>query len=143
MTVKEDELTSFRNWCTDTTKPLLFAQVFYDEIYCMSFARMLHALHVGFVLRDGDCELSDKRGAGGKVYHRYHVGDDRFLLGEVEVPQVGGNVAVLPDGAVIPHVVYESARGRLWDESLLRREAAFMESGCDQCRVELRPPAGP
>jgi hypothetical protein len=111
ITVKDEELAKIVGWMEKTHKALLFFQVLFDEIYCMSFSRMAEAMHVGFVYRAGDYLKDGTTGAGGKLYHRFFLSDTRHRCALVRFPNESvAHVEVLKSGSVVPYVELRPAQ---------------------------------
>lgn len=105
ITVKDEELKKIVGWMQSTGRPLLFFQVLFDEIYCMSFSRMVDGIRNGHVYAPGDYLRDTQTGAGGKVYHRFFLRDIRHRCAFVRFPdQSEARVEVLVSGSVIPYV---------------------------------------
>ncbi|HZY87428.1 MAG TPA: hypothetical protein VFE78_21505, partial [Gemmataceae bacterium] len=57
ITVKTEEVAEIQNWSRRTGLPVIFLQVLFDELYCMSFGRMEAAIKRGHLYESGDYEL--------------------------------------------------------------------------------------
>lgn len=113
VTVKDEELDETRSWMRATGVPLLFVQVLFDEIYCMSFLRMLDALKRGYLYDEGDYEAVVERESGGKTVHHFYLKDQRHLCGLVVFPSESeARVTVLTSGSVVPHIRFHPAQTR-------------------------------
>ncbi len=126
VTAKEEELADFEHWERETGLPVVFFQVLFDEIYCMSFARMLAAIDRGFLYTSGDYVLDRQTGGGGKVFHRFKLVDFKHLFGSVVFPNDSrGVIRVLQDGSVVPFLEYLPAEAEVLSESIFREEVGF------------------
>lgn len=104
ITVKDEELEAFRSWSDTTGRPVLFLQVLFDEVYCMSFRRMLATIKIGHAYKAGDYVAELDR-TSKKYYHRIFVNGPPHRCAKTVFPdQSEARVPVLPNGAVIPHV---------------------------------------
>lgn len=118
VTVKDEELKKIVGWIQSTGRPVLFLQVLFDEIYCMSFSRMVDGIRNGHVYAPGDYLRDTQTGAGGKVYHRFFLRDTRHRCAFVRFPdQSEARVEVLVSGSVIPyvHLLPAQAHGEVQD----------------------------
>jgi AccI restriction endonuclease len=105
ITVKDEELKKIIDWIRSTGRPVLFFQVLFDEVYCMSFSRMVDGIRNGHVYQTGDYLKDTVTGAGRKVYHRFLLRDTRHRCAFVRFPdQSEARVEVLVNGSVIPYV---------------------------------------
>jgi hypothetical protein len=128
ITVKDEELKKIVGWMGNTGKPLLFFQVLFDEVYCMSFNRMVDALHAGRVYAAGDYLRDGKTGAGGKLYHRFFLSDARHRCATVRFPdQSVAHVEVLASGSVIPYVELLPAQAHNESPGVIESEVRFAE----------------
>jgi hypothetical protein len=124
--VKDEELASIAAWTERTGRPQVFMQVFFDEIHCMSFARMQRAIVDGRVYQAGDYLADAETGAGGKLYHRFFLPDDAHRYASVIFPDESlARVAVLEDGSVIPHIEFRPATATVADAAVIHREIMF------------------
>jgi hypothetical protein len=111
ITVKDEEIIDLTNWSESTGLPVLFFQVLFDELYCMSFERMKAAIRRGYLYRPGDIASDKVRGAGGKFWHRFNLEDERHKCASVDFPSDStAEVRVLDDGKVIPYIAFKPAR---------------------------------
>ena len=104
ITVKDEELEPLTNWSTKSRLPVLFLQVLFDEVYCMSFRRMLAAIKSGKCYANGDyvAELDRK---SKKLCHRIFVNGPPHLCAKTVFPDKSeARLPVLPNGMVIPHL---------------------------------------
>ena len=109
ITVKDEEVGEIHGWSERTNLPVVFVQVLFDEIYCMSFRRMEAAISRGHLYRPNDYELDEQ--TGEKVYHKFHLSDDRHLCGRVVFPSEStAEVRILDGGNVVPFINYQPAR---------------------------------
>jgi hypothetical protein len=128
ITVKDEELDKIVGWMAKTGKPVLFFQVLFDEIYCMSFSRMVDALRDGHVYADGDYLRDGKTGAGGKLYHRFFLSDTRHRCALVHFPDASvAHVEVLPSGSVIPYVELRPAQAHHEEPDVMEAEVVVAE----------------
>lgn len=105
VTVKDEELKKIVGWIEWSGRPVLFFQVLFDEMYVMSFSRMVEGIRAGQVYEAGDYLLDTQTGAGGKKYHRFFLKDLRHLCAFVRFPNKSeARVEVLASGSVIPYV---------------------------------------
>lgn len=108
ITVKAEEVSEIANWCERYALPVVFIQVLFDELYCMSFRRMQQAIDRGQLYRPGDYLLDEQ--TGEKTYHRFLLDDYRHRCGKVVFPnQSTAEVRVLKDGAVVPYINFQPA----------------------------------
>lgn len=73
ITVKEEERSHLTAWSNQTGVRLVFVQVLFDEIYCMSFARMEEALTRGHLYQSGDYVKDVCRKAEGRARTPKHT----------------------------------------------------------------------
>ena len=126
ITAKEEELRDYERWSLQTGLPVVFIQVLFDELYCMSFRRMLLAIDRGHVYREGDYLRDEQSGAGGKLYHRFFLEGDAHLCGRVEFPSESiAHVRVLNDGSVVPYLEFNPARALDVRSDVIWREIGF------------------
>ena len=134
ITVKREEVAEIRGWSSKTGLPVIFLQVLFDELYCMSFARMDAAIQRGHLYVAGDYELDDQ--TTDKAYHKFHIAPPRHLCGKVVFPSESmAEVRVLEDGHVVPFIRFEPARATGIDSAMIREEIAHVEP--------ITPPAPP
>ena len=127
ITVKREEIEDIKSWVRRTGLPVLFFQVLFDEIYCMSFGRMLEAIARGHVYVEGDYELDEQTGADDKHFHRFHLNGFAHLCGKVTFPDESAAVVrVLPDGKVIPYIDFQPARADAINTDVVERELAYV-----------------
>ena len=80
----------------------------FDEVYCMSFRRIVEAIDRGYLYAQGDYLLDDQ--SGEKVYHKVHLADRRHLCGKVVFPSAStAEVRLLVDGNVVPYIRFAPA----------------------------------
>lgn len=104
ITVKDEELATLSLWADRTGVPVLFIQVLFDELYCMSYRRMLAGRDRGYVYQDGDYTL-DRARDSDKFVHRFFVDGAPHLCGEVAFPSAStAEVQILGDGSVVPYI---------------------------------------
>ena len=125
VTVKEEELKHLRKWSADYSLPILFLQVLFDCIYCMSFARMEAAIKRDYLYEKGDIRR-DERGAGGKTFYHVYVTDERHYCADVVFPDESeAVVALLESGNVVPHVLLKPAKAKNGRREVVFREIDF------------------
>lgn len=125
VTVKEEELIHFRKWSADHGLPIIFVQVLFDRMYCMSFARMDKAITRGYLYEEDDV-LRDRRGAGGKTFYHVYATDDRHYCANVAFPDESkAVVALLESGSVVPHVLLLPARATDAKSEVFSREINY------------------
>lgn len=106
VTVKDEELEDIEGWTRRFGQPVLFMQVLFDEVYCMSFRRMQDAIRRGMVYADGDY-VAEKDRKSQKYYHRFFLADERHLCAKTVFPSESeAIVSILPNGNVIPYIRY-------------------------------------
>lgn len=126
ITVKAEETDAIDAWQGKTGRPVLFFQVLFDEVYCMSFRRMLDAIRRGRVYQAGDYQLDESTGADGKTYHRFHLDNLDHKCANVAFPSESlAHVRVLPDGSVIPYIELRPARATGEIHEVVERELRF------------------
>lgn len=126
ITVKEEEVHAIEDWQEKTGVPVLFFQVLFDELYAMSFRRMCDAIDRGFLYSDGDLVTDDSQGAGGKVWHRFHLDDQRHRCGEVAFPDESEAVIrILESGSVVPYIAYAPAEARCTNPAAISAEINY------------------
>lgn len=108
ITVKKEEVGDIQSWSNGTGLPVIFVQVLFDEVYCMSFRRIVEAIDRGYLYAQGDYLLDDQ--SGEKVYHKVHLADRRHLCGKVVFPSAStAEVRLLVDGNVVPYIRFAPA----------------------------------
>lgn len=128
ITVKDEELDKIVGWMRNTGKPVLFFQVLFDEIYCMSFSRMVDALRDGLVYAGGDYLRDGTTGAGGKLYHRFFLSDTRHRCALVHFPDASvAHVEILTSGSVIPYVELLPAQAHTEQPEVIEAEVVVAE----------------
>jgi hypothetical protein len=110
ITVKDEEIESILGWERETGLPMIFFQVLFDELYCMSFARMAAAIDAKAVY-GGD--YVNEPGAAGKDVHWFLLTEltrQRHQLADVVFPSGSEAVVrVMGDGNVIPYIRFQPA----------------------------------
>ena len=86
ITVKQEELAEIVAWMRQTGKPVLFFQVFFDEIHCMSFGRMMDAVRNTHLYVPKDYKLTKDRKTG-KPTHNFRLDDTRHCCALVRYPE--------------------------------------------------------
>lgn len=125
ITVKEEELAALTAWAENTGVPVLFVQVFFDEIYSMSYARMIEGKDRGYVYVEGDHKLDHER-KSGKDVHKFFVDGPPHLCGRVEFPDESrAHVRILEDGSVVPYIEFAPARATDVVVEVFEREIAY------------------
>lgn len=126
ITVKEEEVEVLREWSRTYGVPILFSQVLFDEIYCMSFQRMVEAIGRGQVYRSGDYLEDKQTGADEKVYHRFFLENFDHLCAKVIFPgDSAAHIRVLGDGSVVPYLEYKPANAEDVRPEVIYREIAY------------------
>lgn len=126
ITVKEEELAHLTGWSKKTGLPVLFVQVLFDEVYCMSFRRMIESIERGHVYEPGDYLFDRTSGAGGKTFHRFFIDGSPHLCARVAFPAESlAHVRVLDDGNVVPYIDFRPARAEEVDSEAFDREVAY------------------
>lgn len=125
ITVKEEELAALTAWSGNTGVPVLFVQVLFDEIYCMSYARMTEGKDRGYVYVEGDHKLERER-KSNKDVHKFYVNGDPHVCGKVVFPDESrAHVRILEDGSVVPYIEFAPARATDVDVRVFEREIAY------------------
>lgn len=125
ITLKEEEIAAIQQWQDRTGVPVLFVQVLFDEMYCMSFSRMRDAIQRGFLYKNGDLDEGRDRKTT-KATYQFQLADLRHLLAEVVFPaESAAVIKVLTDGSVVPHIRYAPAAARNEKPEVLRTEMRF------------------
>lgn len=133
ITVKDEELKKIVGWMQSTGRPVLFFQVLFDEIYCMSFSRMVDGIRNGQVYGAGDYLKDTQTGAGGKVYHRFFLRDTRHRCALVRFPdQSEARVEVLVSGSVIPYVQLLPAQAQDAQQDVIAAELRVAEHALER-----------
>jgi hypothetical protein len=109
ITVKAEEVADIESWSGKTGLPVIVIQVLFDEVYCMSFRRMVAASKRGYLYQTNDYLLDSQ--SGEKVYHKFHLTDFRHRCGKVVFPvESTAAVRVLEDGSVVPFINFQPAQ---------------------------------
>lgn len=109
VTVKEEEIADTQAWSRTTGLPVVFFQVLFDEVYCMSFARMQEAISRGHLYTENDYESLMQRDSDKQVHH-FYLTDTRHRCAQVTWPnKATAEVRVLPDGNVVPYINLQPA----------------------------------
>jgi hypothetical protein len=128
ITVKEEEVADFKSWSVNTGLPVIFVQVLFDELYCMSFSRMEAAINRGCLYEADDYLLDRQTGGGGKVYHKFHLTDFRHRCGKVVFPDEStAELRVLEDGNVVPFINFQPAQATDIVSQIILDEIAHVE----------------
>ncbi len=133
ITLKDEELIPLKRWRRRARLPIVLFQVFFDEVYCMSFTRMRIARKLERIYFDGDFRREKDRKTGKNtsffnVDNRtefVHRGA-RHLCGSVRFPDNSeAKVPILPSGEVEPHLILRPASAFDFDLDVVLREARF------------------
>lgn len=104
ITVKQEELVKIVSWMHQSGKPVLFFQVLFDEVYGMSFSRMVDAIREGQLYAPGDYVARRER-LSGKLVHFFFLATTFHRCGRVRFPDdSAARVVILPSGSVIPYI---------------------------------------
>ena len=142
--VKDEEPDKIVGWMANSGKPALFFQVLFDEIYCMSFSRMVDALRDGHVYKEGDYLRDGETGAGGKLYHRFFLSDTRHRCALVNFPDDSvAHVTVLTSGSVIPYVELRPAQAHHEQPGVVEAEVEMAENTLRRGMPMITRPALP
>jgi hypothetical protein len=126
ITLKKEEVADIESWSLKTGLPVIFVQVLFDELYCMSFRRMEAALKRGYLYEAGDYLLDSQ--TGEKVYHKFHLTDLRHRCGKVVFPDRSvAEVRVLEDGNVVPFINFQPAQATDVTSAIVLNEIAYVE----------------
>jgi hypothetical protein len=129
MPVKDEEIPDLKSW-SDAGVPVVFVLVTFDEVFCMSFRRMLAAIERGFLYTKGDYVLDDK--TGEKLFHRFVLNDGRHHCATATFPCDSKAVLkILPDGHVVPLIDYQPAESTDVDSEVFGREVEYFEEEGD------------
>jgi len=125
VTVKDEEIEDLSSWSVRIGKPILFMQVLFDEIYCMSFARMRDAIKTGHLYEPGDY-VAEKDRKSQKYYHRFFLNDLTHLCARTVYPDSSEAVVkVLPNGNVIPFIRYSPAAAEDANIAVIENELQY------------------
>lgn len=139
ITVKAEEVHSIEGWQTKTGVPVIFFQVLFDELYCMSFRRMCKAIDDGLMYKHGDFVTDSVQGAGGKVWHRFHLDDYKHLCGDVTFPDASQAVIrVLENGSVVPYIAFTPAHATCTHPEVIGREIKYRRRATSRRRSARR-----
>jgi AccI restriction endonuclease len=139
ITVKKEEVADIQNWSLKTQLPVIFVQVLFDELYCMSFRRMVAAIERGYLYVGGDYVLDEQ--SGEKVYHKFHLSDMRHFCGKVVFPSDSKAVVrVLGDGNVVPYIDYQPAQTTDVIPQVISGEIAYMEPAMPSANPPTQTP---
>lgn len=124
ITVKAEEVSEIAAWCSRYSLPVIFIQVLFDELYCMSFSRMRDAIARGFLYRQGDYMLDEQ--TGEKNYHRFLLQDFRHRCGCVAFPDEStAEIRLLEDGNVVPFINFQPALAAEVVSEVVRNEIDY------------------
>lgn len=126
ITVKDEELATLTTWSERTGVPVLFVQVLFDEIYCMSYARMVEGKARGFVYSPGDHKIDHER-KSGKDVNKFFVDGPPHLCGRVVFPgDSRAHVRILDDGSVVPYIEFAPALATDVEPGVFEREIGYL-----------------
>jgi len=138
ITVKKEEVAEIESWSVKTGLPVLFIQVLFDELYCMSFNRMEAAIQRGHLYEAGDYLLDSQ--TGEKVYHKFQLTDFRHRCGKVIFPDESiAEVRVLEDGNVVPFINFQPAQATDIVSRIVVDEIAYVEPASPPSPEQTRP----
>jgi hypothetical protein len=125
VTVKEEEIADIQRWSDETGKPVVFAQVMFDEAYCMSFRRMLEAIKRGHLYAPGDCSRERQR-KSDKDCHNLLLDGFRHRFARVAFPADSvAKIERLADGSVVPFIDFRPAEAADVDSEVFWREVRY------------------
>jgi len=125
ITLKEEEVGPFQRWRDRTGVPVVFVQVLFDEMYCMSFERMREAIRRGFLYQKDDLQVGQDRKTKKPTY-QFQLADFSHRLAEVLFPSESRAVVqILADGYVVPHIRFAPATAQNERGDVLRAEVKF------------------
>jgi hypothetical protein len=138
--VKDEELAGLRRFVERFRTPLLFFQVLFDQVYCMSFRRMSEAMERGHMYIEGDYELQRQRNADDKWVHYFRIDDETppqstHRCGAVRWPNPVGHARRLPTGQVAIYTELRGADAELEDGDVVQRELEY-----ENANTNLPPP---
>lgn len=126
ITVKEEERAEINSWSRKTGCPVIFLQVLFDEIYCMSFRRMEAAIGRKQLYRPGDYSLDTPK--SGKATHSLNLDDLCHRCGKVVFPSKStAEVRTLDNGYVVPFVDLQPAEAAEVDSRVVLDEIEYVE----------------
>ena len=130
VTVKNEEIEPISAWSSRYEAPVLFMQVLFDEVYCMSFLRMRDAIKDGRMYEPDDY-IVEKNENTFKYYHRFLLNGETHLCAKTVFPDESkAVVSVLPDGCVIPHIRFDPAATVDPRPEVMERELAYRSDTC-------------
>jgi hypothetical protein len=116
VTLKDEEIDVFSKWQNAFETAILFAQVFFDSAYCMSFTRMIEDI--------GGLEAARDKKTRKSTY-RFPL-EDKYRFASVAFPDESeGHIEVMADGKVLPYFEHKPATIENVDFDVLRREIQF------------------
>lgn len=129
ITVKKEEVAEIHDWSDRTRLPVVFFQVLFDELYCMSFRRMEAAIHCGHLYTAGDYEVDRQKSTTGvNLHHKFHLRDFTHRCAKVVFPSEStAEVRVLADGNVVPFIRFQPARATEVVSAVVDREIGPVE----------------
>jgi hypothetical protein len=123
ITVKDEEIKAIQDWSDQTGRPVIFLQVLFDEVYCMSFRRMLGVIKRG--PKPGEYEKKKERGADNKFVHNFKLRGSEYLCAQVSKPTAKADVHEQPNGKVHFTVALAPASATDINPDVIRREIEF------------------
>ena len=125
VTIKDEEIDSISDWSEKYGVPVLFMQVLFDEVYCMSFLRMVDAINNEQMYKAGDYKAERDRKTS-KYYHRFFLNGEAHLCAKTVFPDRSkAIVSVLPNGYVIPHIRFDPIATTDSRPDVIERELAY------------------
>lgn len=126
ITAKVEEVDGLAAWSDAAGLPIVFAQVLFDEMYCLSFTTMLRVIRERdaarrFLYYPGDYEVVPQR-KSGKAVHQFAL-YERHRCAAVAMPDAArARIEVLPDGSVVPYMELGPACAAYTDAKVLMEE---------------------
>jgi hypothetical protein len=139
ITVKEEELVKIVDWMKRSGKPVLFFQVLFDEIYCMSFSRMVDAIRNSQLYAAGDYIARTER-ASDKLVHFFFLANTLHRCALVHFPNDSvAHVVVLASGSVIPYVELKPAQAYDPRPQIVEEEVKIAEKALRKGLPQVTP----
>jgi hypothetical protein len=139
ITVKEEELQKIVGWMKQSKKPVLFFQVLFDEVYCMSFSRMVDAIRNGQLYAEGDY-VARKERQSDKFVHFFYLANALHRCAMVRFPaESKARVVILASGSVIPYVELLPAEAYDAQATVIDAEVQIAESALRKGLPEITP----
>jgi hypothetical protein len=130
VTIKQEEIESISEWSARYGINVLFMQVLFDEVYCMSFLRMCDAIAKKQMYESGDYEAAKDRKTS-KHTHRFFLNGETHLIARTVFPdQSKAFVTVLPHGYVIPHIKFDPIGTTDSRPDVVEKELAYRSDSC-------------